>query len=147
LDRGILVQLPKPLGGSRPPLTAHSTLGLGHQTIDGISREHAKRAAAKTKEEAGADADYGFRLYRLEESSGQALDQLECFDTEPYDTSFTGDYASKFDLNGAPSHDTVLATRLVKDGYGLTATTKKVRPISHELNVCVVILAASLMSG
>lgn len=109
---------------------------MGYRTIDQIGRDRIKRAAAKIKDETGADIDYGFRLYRLEEPSGQVLDQLEAFDPEQADALFAGDYVSKFDLDETPGHDTVLATWLVKDGHGLTATPERVKLAGYELDVC-----------
>lgn len=126
----ILVQIPEVLE------SATSAYKKGFRTIDQIGRERIKRAAAKIKDETGADIDYGFRLYRLEEPSGQVLDQLERFDPESEEGLFSGDYVSKFDLNGTPGHDTVLATWLVKDGFGLTASAEKVKLDGYELDVC-----------
>ncbi|WQD12866.1 MAG: hypothetical protein U1U88_000997 [Lawsonella clevelandensis] len=115
---------------------SEEAFAMGYRTIDEIGRERIKRAAAKIKEETGAEIDYGFRLYRLEEPSGQVLDQLESFDPATADALFAGDYVSKFDLDGTPGHDTVLATWLVEDGYGLTTSAEKVRLESYELDVC-----------
>lgn len=112
---------------------AHSA---GYSTIDEIGRERIKRAAAEIKEETGADIDYGFRLYRLMEPSGQVLDDLVSFEPATADALFAGEYVSKFDLDGTPGRETVLATWLVKDGYGLTMTAEKVRLDSYELEVC-----------
>lgn len=112
---------------------AHSA---GYSTIDEIGRARIKRAAAKIKEETGADIDYGFRLYRLMEPSGQVLDDLVSFEPATADALFAGEYVSKFDLDGTPGRETVLATWLVKDGYGLTMTAEKVRLDSYELEVC-----------
>ncbi|MDD7541126.1 MAG: DNA methyltransferase [Mobiluncus porci] len=126
----IMVQLPEKIEPDKPAFHA------GYHTIDEIGRERIKRAAAKIKDETGADIDYGFKLYRLEEPSGLVLDQLERFDPENSDALFSGDYVSKFDLNGTPGHDTVLATWLVKDGFGLTASTRKVKLEVYELDVC-----------
>ncbi|MGV9197047.1 DNA methyltransferase [Arcanobacterium canis] len=108
----------------------------GYRTIDEIGRKRIKRAAAKIKDETGANIDYGFRLYRLEEPSGQVLGQLERFDPEVSDALFAEDYVSKFELGGTPGHDTVLATWLVKDGYGLTTSAKKVKLANYHLDVC-----------
>lgn len=126
----VMVQLPEKIDAGKRAYHA------GYRTIDEIGRERIKRAAAKIKDETGADIDYGFRLYRLEEPSGQVLDQLERFDPDNTDALFSGDYVSKFDLNGTPGHDTVLATWLVKDGFGLTASPKKVTLAGYELDVC-----------
>lgn len=134
--RYILVQLPETLDSSKPTLAIRNALKLGYRTIDEIGRERIKRAAAKIKAETDADIDYGFRLYRLEEPSGQMLDQLESFDPEQADALFAGDYVSKFDLDGTPGQDTVLATWLVKDGHGLTATPERIKLAGYELDVC-----------
>lgn len=128
--RYVMVQLPEKIDASKSAYTA------GYRTIDEIGRERIKRAAAKVKGETGADIDYGFRLYRLEEPSGKLLDQLEAFDPGQADALFSGDYVSMFDLDGTPGHDTVLATWLVKDGYGLTASTEKVKLAGYQLDVC-----------
>jgi putative site-specific DNA-methyltransferase (adenine-specific) len=137
LDRQfIMVQLPEVIDGESGSKTAKAAYKAGYRTIDEIGCERIKRAAAKIKEETSADIDYGFRLYRLEEPSGQVLDQLEAFDPEQADALFAGDYVSKFDLDETPGHDTVLATWLVKDGHGLTATPERVRLAGYELDVC-----------
>lgn len=135
-NKWILVQLPERVSPDSKSSASRSAYGAGFTTIDGIARERIKRAATKIKNETDADIDYGFRLYRLEEPSGQVLDQLERFDPAASDALFAGDYVSKFDLNGTPGHDTVLATWLVKDGYGLTASAEKVKLENYELDVC-----------
>ncbi|MGQ4536215.1 DNA methyltransferase [Dermabacteraceae bacterium P13264] len=109
---------------------------LGYRTIDEIGRERIKRAAAKIKEETSADIDYGFKLFRLEEPSGQVLDDLLTFDPEQDGTLLAGDYVSKFNLNGTPGYDTVLTTWLVEDGHGLTTDAQKVTLAGYELDVC-----------
>ncbi len=126
----ILVQIPEVLGSAA---TAYKN---GFRTVDQIGRERIKRAATKIKNETRADIDYGFRLYRLEEPSGQVLDDLMTFEPEQSDTLLAADYVSKFDLNGTPGHETVLATWLVEDGHGLTARTRKVTLVGYELDVC-----------
>lgn len=137
LDRQfIMVQLPEVIDGESGSKTAKAAYKAGYRTIDEIGRERIKRAAAKVKKETGADIDYGFKLYRLNEPSGQVLDQLEAFDPEHADALFAGDYVSKFDLDETPGHDTVLATWLVKDGHGLTATPERVKLAGYELDVC-----------
>ncbi|OBA54597.1 MULTISPECIES: site-specific DNA-methyltransferase [Corynebacterium] len=128
--RWILVQLPEVL---EPTAHAYKT---GFRKIDEIGRERVARAAAKIKKETGADIDYGFKLYRLNEPSGGVLDDLLTFDPEQDDTLLAADYVSKFDLNGTPGHDTVLATWLVEDGHGLTTHTQKVALAGYKLDVC-----------
>ena len=43
----------------------------GYKTICEIGKERIRRAAKKVKEETGADIDYGFRVYRLDDSNMQ----------------------------------------------------------------------------
>lgn len=129
----IMVQLPEEIDSSKPAYKA------GYRTIDEIGRERIKRAAEKIKSETGADIDYGFRLFRLEEPSGQVLNDLEKFDPDQDDALFSGDYVSKFDnldQQGTPGHDTILTTWLVQDGYGLTADTRQVELSGYSLDVC-----------
>ncbi|MBT1035492.1 site-specific DNA-methyltransferase [Canibacter sp. lx-45] len=126
----IMVQLPELVEKGKPASQA------GYRTIDEIGRERIKRAAAKIKDETGADIDYGFKLYRLEEPSGRVLEDLEKFNPNDADALFTGDYVEKFSLRGTPGHDTVLATWLVKDGYGLTILAERVKLAGYELDVC-----------
>lgn len=131
----VMIQLPEKIMRGKPAYKA------GYRTIDQIGRERIQRAAAQITpmirdEETSATFDCGFRLYRLEEPSEQVLDQLEEFDPEGADALFAGDYVSKFDLDGTPGHDTVLATWLVKDGYGLTTKHTKVKLAEYDLDVC-----------
>lgn len=44
---------------------------LGYQNICELGKERIRRAAKKIKEDTGADIDYGFRVYRLDESNMQ----------------------------------------------------------------------------
>lgn len=128
--RWVLVQLPETLEPTTPAYKK------GFRTIDEIGRHRIERAAAKIKAETGADIDYGFKLFRLEEPSGETLNNLLDFDPEQADAIFAGDYVSKFDLNGVPGHDVVLATWLVEDNHGLTAAAQKVNLAGYELDVC-----------
>lgn len=137
LDRQfIMVQLPEVINGESGSKTAKAAYKAGYRTIDEIGRERIKRAAAKIKKETGADIDYGFKLYRLNEPSGQILDDLLTFDPKQDGTLLAGDYVSKFDLNGTPGHDTVLATWLVEDGHGLVTGAQQVTLVGYELDVC-----------
>lgn len=135
-NKWILVQLPERVSPDSKSSASRSAYGAGFTTIDGIARERIYRAAAKIKEETDADIDYGFKLYRLSEPSGQVLDDLLTFDPEQGDTLLVADYVSKFDLNGTPGHETVLATWLVEDGYGLTTVAQKINLAGYELDVC-----------
>jgi adenine-specific DNA-methyltransferase len=59
----IMVQLPEPCDEISEAFKA------GYKTICDIGKERIRRAAKKIKEETGADIDYGFRVYRLDESN------------------------------------------------------------------------------
>src|SRR5690606_13823028 len=55
-----------------PKLENHSEASkAGYMTIAQIGKERIRRAAKKIKKETGAEIDYGFRVYRLDESNMQ----------------------------------------------------------------------------
>ena len=89
-------------------------------TLDQIGIERIIRAAAKIREEhPDTAADLGFRHFTLVEPSAETLDKLEKFEPE-----------SGFVLQNTVFKDfgvqTVLATWLVRDGYGFTAPVQSV---------------------
>ncbi|MDY5128217.1 DNA methyltransferase [Actinotignum sp. GS-2025f] len=127
--RCIMVQLPEQIEENKPAYKS------GYKTIDEIGRERIKRAAAKIKEETGADIDYGFKLVRLESPSVKTLDELDAFDPSVEDL-LAGDYVSKFDLDGTPGREVVLTTWLNQDGFGLLAKPRKVELAGYVLDVC-----------
>ncbi len=91
----------------------------GYRTIDEIGMERIKRAAKKIREENPLFAgDLGFKHYTLEEVPQNTLDKLETFN--PNVILSTDDVLNMF------GRDTVLATWLVNDGYGLGAKTEDV---------------------
>ena len=93
----------------------------GYRTIDQIGMERILRASKKIKEDApDTTADLGFRHFTLAEPSGTTLDKLEEF--LPDDN---GMYVANTILEdfGVP---TVLATWLVRDGYGFTAPVEAI---------------------
>lgn len=61
----ILVQLPENCDESSEAFKS------GYQLISEIGKERIRRAAKKIKEETAAEIDYGFRVYRLDESNMQ----------------------------------------------------------------------------
>ena len=72
----IMVQLPESIDEKSDAYKA------GYKDITDIGRDRIKRAAAKIKEETGAEIDYGFKVYRVDESNmedvyyqPQSLDQ------------------------------------------------------------------------
>lgn len=61
--RYLMVQLPEAIDEKSDAYKA------GYKNITDIGRDRLKRAAAKIKEETGADIDYGFKVYRVDESN------------------------------------------------------------------------------
>jgi adenine-specific DNA-methyltransferase len=61
----ICIQLPEP---THPDSNEYSQ---GYKLVSEIGKERIRRAAKKIKEETNADIDYGFRVYRLDESNMQ----------------------------------------------------------------------------
>ena len=101
----------------------------GYRTIDEIGMERIKRAAKKIKEENPLFAgDLGFKHYTLEEVPENTLDKLETFD--PNVILSTDDVLNMF------GRETVLATWLVNDGYGLGAKTEDIVLDKYHATLC-----------
>lgn len=85
----------------------------GFRTIDEIGMERIKRAANKIKQENPLfHGDLGFKHYTLQEPSDIAVEKME-----NYDPKYIFGDKTLVDEFGVP---TILATWLVRDGYGLT---------------------------
>jgi adenine specific DNA methylase Mod len=136
----ILVQIPENLDESYKRATGSGktviknaielcdTLSLPH-TVDQIGMERIKRAAKKIKEENPLFAgDLGFKHYTLEEVPENTLDKLETFD--PNVILSTDDVLNMF------GRETVLATWLVNDGYGLGAKTEDIVLDKYHATLC-----------
>lgn len=112
--RFIIVQIQEPVKNDTTAVAA------GYDTIDKIGTARIIGSAKKImKEHPGTGADLGFRHFTLTEPSANTLDKLERFEPE-----------SGFLLKNTIMEDfgvpTVLATWLVRDGYGLTASVKSI---------------------
>lgn len=128
--RYVMVQWPEVVAGGSPAAEA------GYTTIDEIGRARIELAAENIKSQTDAAIDYGFRLFRLEEPSEKTLDSLQSFDPTESNVLLSGDFVSKFDFDGTPGRDVVLATWLLRDGFGLTSPVEKVQLQDYELSVC-----------
>lgn len=85
----------------------------GFRTIDEIGMERIKRAAKKIKQENPLfHGDLGFRHYTLQEPSDIAVEKIE-----NYDPKYIFGDKTLVDEFGVPA---IIATWLVRDGYGLT---------------------------
>lgn len=112
----IMVQLPEKIEEDKPAYKA------GYRSIDAIGRARIKKAAQKIKEETGADIDYGYKLFYLENPDKTTLMDLENF--EPENKLITDDMVSVFDNTHSKGKESILATWLAEDGYGLSRSSK-----------------------
>jgi len=104
----IMVQLQEPVQSGSEAEKA------GYKTIDEIGIERIKRAAKKIREEyPDTTADLGFKHYTLREVAPELEERLEDFSL---DSNLGNDII--LDVFG---EETVLATFLVRDGYGFNA--------------------------
>ncbi len=122
--RYIMVQLPTVLDENvtSQKLAKEFLEGIGRPgTLDQIGIERIFRAA-RTIQEAypSTTADLGFQHFTLAEPSGPTLDKLERFSPDDNGLAVAD---SILDCFGVP---TVLATWLVRDGYGFTAPVKAI---------------------
>ncbi len=123
----IMVQLPELIEENKPAYKA------GYKTIDQVGRARIKKASQKIKEETNADIDYGYKLYYLETPEERTLMDLENF--EPEVKFITDDMVSVFDNEHSSGKESILATWLNEDGYGLTRTSIPFRLESYEANL------------
>lgn len=122
-NKFILIQLPEKIAENK------SAYKAGYRTIDEIGMERIKRAAKKIKEENPDYAgDLGFKHYTLEDVPQNTLDKLETYD--PNVILSTEDTLNMF------GRDTVLATWLVNDGYGLGAKTEDIVLDKYHATLC-----------
>ncbi len=112
----IMVQLPERIEENKPAYKA------GYRSIDEIGRARIEKAAEKIKKETGADIDYGYKLYYLEKPSEKTLVDLENF--EPEIKFINDDMISIFDNDHSKGKESILATWLNEDGYGLSKISK-----------------------
>lgn len=103
----IMVQLPEQTPADSE---AHKA---GYETINQIGQERIRRAAAKIRQEHPEyKGDLGFKHFTLQDVAQDTLDKMDTFDPQ-------GMFGEK-DILESFGAETVLATWMVKDGYGLT---------------------------
>ena len=106
----------------------------GFKSIDEISRERIRRAAAKIKSDNDLtlpkNFDGSFKHYRVVNPAKQTLEDIEDFD--PDNTTLFTDMVDSFSSRGldvagaATGEQTILTTWLAKDGYSFDADIKKI---------------------
>lgn len=138
----ILVQISEKIAEDKPAYKA------GYRTIDEIGRERIKRAAEKIKEDTGADIDYGFKTYSLETIEEEVLTNLDVFDGNP--RFIFDDMVGLFDTKESKGKESILATYLVLDGYGLSEESeayKLDKYIANKIEKSLYIIESGLQSS
>lgn len=107
----IMVQIPEKIDKSKPAYKS------GFKTIDEIGRKRIESSAEKIKEETGADIDYGYKLFYLEDPESETLDKLIDFKEEI--KLLSDDMVSSFDNDHSTGKEAILTTWVNEDGYGL----------------------------
>ena len=112
----------------------------GFKSIDEISRERIRRAAAKIKADNDLtlpkNFDGSFKHYRVVNPTKQTLEDIEDFD--PNNTTLFTDMVDSFSSRGldvagdATGEQTILTTWLAKDGYPFNADIKKIDFAGYE---------------
>lgn len=136
----IMVQLPEKTytvnsdGKEVPTKGGKTAYEAGFKSIDEISRERIRRAAAKIKTDNDLtlpkDFDGSFKHYRVVDPTKQTLEDIEDFD--PDNTTLFTDMVDSFSNKGldvagdATGEQTILTTWLAKDGYSFDANIKKI---------------------
>ncbi|MCR5750324.1 MAG: site-specific DNA-methyltransferase [Kiritimatiellae bacterium] len=99
-------------------------------TLDQIGLERLVRAGEKIRQKAGLfNLDLGFKHFTLAKPSGEVLEKIESFDPKA-SVLATQDMLKEFGV------ETVLATWLNHDGYGLTREAEKVDLAGYEAYLC-----------
>lgn len=136
----IMVQLPEKTytvnsdGKEVPTKGGKVAYEAGFKSIDEISRERIRRAAAKIKSDNDLtlpkNFDGSFKHYRVVNPAKQTLEDIEDFD--PDNTTLFTDMVDSFSSRGldvagaATGEQTILTTWLAKDGYSFDADIKKI---------------------
>ena len=145
----IMVQLPEKTyhtnsdGSEVPTKGGKAAYEAGFRSIDEISRERIRRAAAKIKADneltLPADFDGSFKHYRVVKPSRMTLDRIEEFKPETDELVLdTVDSFSSQTLGvagNASGEQTVLATWLAKDGYAFDADIQKIDLAGYQGNL------------
>lgn len=98
-------------------------------TLDYIGYERIRRAAAKIRREHPEyKGDLGFKHYTLQDVPQNTLDKMEKFSTSEFFNE--GDILKSF------GKETVLATWMVKDGYGLTQNATELKLANYTAYYC-----------
>lgn len=145
----IMVQLPEKTyhtnsdGTEIPTKGGKAAYEAGFRSIDEISRERIRRAAAKIKADneltLPANFDGSFKHYRVVKPNRIALERIEEFTPDTAElvldtvTAFSSDALGV--AGNASGEQTVLATWLAKDGYAFDADIQKIDLAGYQGNL------------
>lgn len=145
----IMVQLPEKTyhtnsdGSEVPTKGGKAAYEAGFRSIDEISRERIRRAAAKIKADneltLPANFDGSFKHYRVVKPNRIALERIEEFKPDTDElvldtvTAFSSDALGV--AGNASGEQTVLATWLAKDGYAFDADIQKIDLAGYQGNL------------
>lgn len=145
----IMVQLPEKTyhtnsdGSEVPTKGGKAAYEAGFRSIDEISRERIRRAAAKIKADneltLPADFDGSFKHYRVVKPSRMTLNRIEEF--KPETDELVLDTVNSFSsqtlgvAGNASGEQTVLATWLAKDGYPFDVDVQKIDLAGYQGNL------------
>lgn len=97
----------------------------GYRTLDELGRERICLAAKKIKEETHKKIDYGFQTFEVHKAPILSLEEVNDFSIQVAEQISMGlnveDYTSHYDYKGVKGIHTLLATWLLRDGYGRLA--------------------------
>ncbi|GHN39213.1 site-specific DNA-methyltransferase [Lactobacillus delbrueckii] len=137
----IMVQLPEKTyttnsdGTEVPTKGGKTAYEAGFRSIDEISRERIRRAAAKIKADneltLPEDFDGSFKHYRVVKPVKQTLENIEDFDpnnTNLFTNMVDGFSSQSLEVAGnANGEDTILTTWLAKDGYPFDTNVEEIK--------------------
>lgn len=123
----IMVQLPEVIKEDK---VAYES---GYRTIDEIGRMRIMKVGNEIKK-INPSIDCGFKLIRLKEVNKNLLDRIIDFDSKELKI-ITDNFIEEFAFENTSGKETILATWLNQDGYGLSAKSKKIKLVSYEIDV------------
>ncbi|WP_340247523.1 hypothetical protein [Bacillus subtilis] len=100
------------------------------RTIDELGRKRISLAAKKIKENTYENIDYGFQTFEVRKAPILSLDRVIDFSLEIEEQRSFGieeDSVAKYDYKGIDGIQTLLATWLLRDGYGRLAKADEVK--------------------
>lgn len=144
--RFIMATLPEPTftvnaaGQQVPTKGGEVAFNAGFKSIDEISRERIKRAAAKIQVETpNWQGDAGFKHFRMVAPTQKTLDDIENFDElattlDLFDDMLTPFSSDELQVSGdATGYDTMLRTYLVADGYKFDVAVENLTVAGYQL--------------